>query len=214
MVCVAVVVASPLVRAALLGFGVSWPIVYAATPLRLDALMIGAWLASVSRAPGALRLVASSARPVALASILVLLAVVLSMGHPPTSVDAVEQIVSFTAVATLSGALVVHALTARAESLGGRFWRAGLLTRAGRLSYGLYLIHVPLAEVSERLGWVPMHTRAIGGSRLLVQSVYWLVIGGLTWALAEASWRWLERPILRTGGRRTATDAVPLARVA
>jgi peptidoglycan/LPS O-acetylase OafA/YrhL len=201
-VCLTVLFVSPLLRGALLAGGIRWTFVYAATPLRLDALMVGSWLATIASTPGALSLLSQHARRLALESTLAILAVIFAIGSPPTSGRPLEQVASFSAVAILSGALVLHALTSSEQSIGGRFWRMQWLTKAGRLSYGLYLINVLLAECSERLGWTPIHARAAGGSHLLAQSAYWVVVGGLTWTLAAASWRWLEEPILSAGNAR------------
>jgi peptidoglycan/LPS O-acetylase OafA/YrhL len=210
-VCLSVLFLSPFLRGAILAAGVRWTFVYAATPLRLDALMVGSWLAAISHTPGAVDRLSPHARRLALESTLALLAVIFAIKSPPTSGRFLEQVAGFSAVAILSGALVLHAFTAPEQSIGGRFWRLPWLTKAGRLSYGLYLIHVLLAEVSERAHLTPIHTRPIGGSRLLVQSVYWVVVGGLTWVLAAASWRWLESPILSVGKARTGSGVSKLS---
>jgi len=81
-------------------------------------------------------------------------------------------------------------------ALSGRAWRPMALLEArplraiGRISYGLYLFHVPLFQ-------------ALGIHRLAQQGATWKVVGifAALFAVAIVSYHVIERPILRWGSR-------------
>jgi peptidoglycan/LPS O-acetylase OafA/YrhL len=66
-------------------------------------------------------------------------------------------------------------------------WRP--LVVIGRMSYGLYLWHAPVAWLTDarHYDWVP----------ILSRPVQFVVRVALTFAVAGASYRFLERPLLR-----------------
>jgi peptidoglycan/LPS O-acetylase OafA/YrhL len=74
----------------------------------------------------------------------------------------------------------------------GRFLEHPALVRVGRVSYGVYVLHVPLLFAAEALA-VRLGLALHGPARALFFPVYL----ALLWALAEASFRWLESPFLR-----------------
>jgi peptidoglycan/LPS O-acetylase OafA/YrhL len=99
---------------------------------------------------------------------------------------------------TFTGA-ILYALS-RPASVGARVLRSPGLRAAGRISYGLYVIHYPVSWTLARL---PMFR--LGGVVAL------LAYFGLTVALAMLSWRFIERPFLalkdRVGQQRDLASA-------
>jgi peptidoglycan/LPS O-acetylase OafA/YrhL len=80
---------------------------------------------------------------------------------------------------------------------------------AGRISFSLYLVHMPVIIFSAHgLGSID---RPVGLALLACVIV-------VSWALASAGWRCVERPSIRTGNRlcawlsrRTGSDPLPSA---
>jgi len=85
---------------------------------------------------------------------------------------------------------VVHHLVTRPGGLLGRVLEFGPLAWVGRVSYGLYLFHMPLFQLVQhgRLGFVPTTLLEFGG----------------TFALAAGSWYAVERPVQGWARRRSA----------
>jgi peptidoglycan/LPS O-acetylase OafA/YrhL len=75
-------------------------------------------------------------------------------------------------------------------------WRP--MVAIGRMSYGLYLWHSPVAWVTDarHYEWVPALSRP----------VQFLVRVALTFAIAGSSYRFLERPLLRLKHRFSAAE--------
>lgn len=100
----------------------------------------------------------------------------------------------------------IIACLARSEPTMGRLFALPPLRRIGRISYGLYLWHVPLTWLAlHRLGW-PLPDVGVAAALTLA-----------SFAIALASWHWVEAPALRrgrpaiaTGGRRGSPAGQPL----
>jgi peptidoglycan/LPS O-acetylase OafA/YrhL len=69
--------------------------------------------------------------------------------------------------------------------------RGRIAPALGIASYGIYLLHPVIETLLERIGLVP-----VSHDSLAAFAVNAMVLAGLTIALALASWRWLERPLL------------------
>ena len=80
-------------------------------------------------------------------------------------------------------------------------WRP--MVAIGRMSYGLYLWHAPVAWLTDarHYDWVPVLSRPV----LFVVRVL------LTFAIAGASYRFLERPLLELKHRFSAAERAPAA---
>lgn len=92
----------------------------------------------------------------------------------------------------LSAVLVCGILTGTVPVLN-RILSARWLTYAGRVSYGLYLYHFPIAAAFYVAGYGPW-------SNLLLTSI-------TSVPLAMASWRFVETPLLRRGSQRPVRTA-------
>jgi len=173
-------VAVALARAACFARGASTELLYHATIFRADALLAGCALAMVLRLdpPGpAPRWLRSGAIASGLA--LVALAATLTAG------SAFLYLGGFTLVAALSAAVVAFAVHAPGVPLLS--WRP--LSGLGRISYGVYLWHLPLFVLVDTCA-PPFLGRDAAKIALAI-------------AVAAASFRWIERPVLapsRCGG--------------
>jgi peptidoglycan/LPS O-acetylase OafA/YrhL len=95
----------------------------------------------------------------------------------------------FTAVAAMVALIIVRLLLV-SDGIGAKILEWSPLVGVGRISYALYLIHMPLIywfDLQGRLGWhYPLNT---------------LLVGIASIGLAIASYYCIERPFLRLKGR-------------
>lgn len=96
--------------------------------------------------------------------------------------------------AALSALLIVHLLDGSPATALGHVlaWRP--LVYTGRISYGIYLFHVPVYY----LLWTYLPVAS--------PAEYWALVLTVTLGVASASWRLVESPILRAGRRPRAHD--------
>lgn len=162
---------------------------YVNTVCRWDSLCFGALLALAWHSPWRPR-VQSMARWMA-APALLALAAVLALGVEPASDSTPKwfHVIGFSVIALACTQICTIAL-APPRGIAAVLCHP-LLTRLGRISYGLYIWHVLLAQLTLRtsleLNVTPM-----------VRVAVWLLS---LLALATASYRWLELPLLRLRDR-------------
>jgi len=103
----------------------------------------------------------------------------------------VLQHVSWIAVGTIPlfpMALLVATAAQNRKGMLGTLLSMKPIVGLGRISYGLYLYHLPIIALGVgRVGWIPFADTTLG--RLFIFSV-------MSIAVATASWIWLEKPIL------------------
>ncbi len=106
-----------------------------------------------------------------------------------------STVISYTTIAIAFTGLLGMALVSDAKSsLLGRFLSNNLLRYVGRISYGLYLLHMPIflliSDFANRHGLVSSSSVSrnalIGASQFFVAAI-----------IASISWRYLETPILK-----------------
>jgi peptidoglycan/LPS O-acetylase OafA/YrhL len=169
-------------RVAMVFDGASPMHVYNGFDTRIDTLFIGCLLALAPL--GWLR---SSATRLYLCPVLIL--AVISMTAVWTS--RALYLVGFPAIALCAAWLIVAAVAGEPNGLLRRFLRWGPLNYWGRISYGFYLWHYPIARMFEsRFSHVPF-----GEVKTLVATAICALL------IATASYWILERPILRLGRR-------------
>jgi peptidoglycan/LPS O-acetylase OafA/YrhL len=96
----------------------------------------------------------------------------------------------------------------------GRRYRSPVLTYFGQISYALYLVHQPISGL---LHGVLLNGRPDVGS--ISEIAVTMLASAVSVAVAAASWKWLEQPILKrvppmkpsVGAPRPATDARALS---
>jgi peptidoglycan/LPS O-acetylase OafA/YrhL len=200
--CLAAVVVVPLLRwAALHIFPLSLiqlRLLYQATPLRADSLLLGGYLALCLRGPRR-DLLLSLARPALL--LLIALAAVLEVasfaraGHPidPAAAILYSPLV-YTLIALLAGSLILLAITP-----GTLIYRVCMLRHLralGQRSYGFYVYHLIFFSLWHKLAIIFM----LGHKRFAVPGTATFALAG-TLLISWASFRWIEAPILRLKDR-------------
>ena len=121
-------------------------------------------------------------------------AVILMIGVVCLGADqmsATASSIAWTVTSIAIGLLVMHAREVRSGFVIGLL-SLNAMVWLGRRSYGLYLYHRTLAMLIPEL--VPGITLKVGGPLVLI----------LALLVAEASYRWVELPIMRAGRRRFA----------
>jgi len=151
---------------------------YAGLDTRIDTLLIGCLLAL---AP--LRRFQAIASRFSLIPVLLLAAAAMTLSWKSHFVGTL----GFTAIALCAAWTIMVAMTGEADGVLRRFLRWTPLNYCGRISYGFYLWHLPIARI------VAQHLA--GGFENL------LATGSLTLAVAALSYHVLELPILRLGRR-------------
>jgi peptidoglycan/LPS O-acetylase OafA/YrhL len=177
---VAGIVASALVRLWIWRYGSGYPAAYMRIDARADGLLVGALCAFAWRwrvVPAPVAKVAGTAGLVGLG--------LLALLWDPRSESMFEG--GYTLVALAGGAVILAALTEDWAPLPAFDWAP--LRAVGRVSYGLYLWHVPCIYAVER---------EMGGQPGLVQAIVALALSALATFL---SWRFVEQPFLRRKAR-------------
>lgn len=167
---------------------------YVLTPARMDALATGALLALLATSRSGLQPARRWAWRVAAASAAVLAIIALARRGLWTD-DVVTITLGLTLLAALSGALIVLAVTSPASSMLAQALSSRPLSALGRYSYGLYVLHHPIA-----IGLASQLTidelPVLFDSRVPALLLYILVGGGLSLAAAMISWHGLESRFL------------------
>lgn len=190
----ALVLLAPAVRMALFDFHPAHGFAaYVLMPARADALLLGALLAWGWRSEGWRRNVADSRSALYLSLLVLLAGAALLTRHGWFATTEPIVYVGYSWLAALYAVLMLLVLSAGAGPLGWimrRAWLRGL----GRVSYALYLVHVPISRIlhAALLGDYP---RLVDRRTALVTVLSLLASLGL----ASASWVLMERRIIRFG---------------
>ena len=168
-----------------------WP--YFATVTHADGLLLGA-LVALARRRTRVPAFGSSPWTAYLAA-----AVLLGLSATLTIQGGATYLVGLTLAGLAAAALVWHLVTDQ-TSRPSRMLSWAPLAGVGRISYGIYLFHLPVFDLVQAQGWGPAATASVefGGTALL----------------AIVSWFVVERPVQRRFGRRPAAPVIPAARVA
>ncbi|HEY0163702.1 MAG TPA: acyltransferase [Edaphobacter sp.] len=184
-ICVAGIIAAPLLRLAMLHehFQTLW--LYQSLPARMDALLMGALLALVPR---------PSLRSAWLAAVVALgvFGATVAVGHSAFFQSPPIQGVGYSALAVLAGSILTMSLYP--GSVAGRIFSLRPLRFYGRYSYGLYLWHyLFLGPFTSLRQWIVGHMASawLGG---MVSFAVTLLLSTL---IALVSYHALEAPFLR-----------------
>ena len=195
-VCLAGVVAAPLLRLALLALHVEPWFIYQSLPTRMDSLLMGALLA-LSPLPS-LR----AARAVGGAALMAL-GVSVWAGHSAFFLGRPMQGLGYSALACLAASVLTMSLYPATMAHQICSWK--VLRFYGRYSYGLYLWHYLFMQQFGALNaWVTQHIR----TQLAAAAVSISLILLCSTAIAMASYRLLEQPFLRLKRRFEVRYAV------
>jgi peptidoglycan/LPS O-acetylase OafA/YrhL len=196
-VCVGMLVVSLVLRLAALAYGFSGSAVYVMTFTHLDSLAVGTTIAVAIRSPGVADTLARLAIPTMVVAIV---ALTIARFHDGDFLYSSRGMAAWglSAVALLFGGSLLLTLRTQAQGnavagvLSSRF-----LVATGRYSYALYLVHVPVLRVVEKLTFGPGQAVTAGWPYDLLVAVYCLAAFTLAWLLSAASWLLFEQHVLK-----------------
>jgi peptidoglycan/LPS O-acetylase OafA/YrhL len=176
-------------RIALVLGGTSPDAIYVLTPLRLDALSVGAFLALVVRRPEGLRQLARPVWLVGSVSGLGIIAVII-IRHTVYHADPVMQTLGYSLLAVFFGAVLILSLTSSLQQV----FSSAILRWFGKYSYGMYVWH-PIMFI------FVFHTdlaRTIRGGSGMVEMVVSVFLAlGAMFAVTLLSWHLWESQFLK-----------------
>ena len=195
--CLAVALASPALRVAMLWQGADPGSVYTYTVCRMDALAFGAAVAALLQIPGASERLLSQRDKLAWGAIaLWSIGLVVTHGYPRTS--ALGQTLGYSWLAIVFAMAVLAVASGASSRSSVSWWEWALAGRPlrtlGKYSYAMYVFHKPLHD------WIgkPLlrHFELLEGPSYLVALVYLLVATITTLAAAMLSYHLFERHFL------------------
>lgn len=195
-ICIALLIACPILRLALYFTGTGTPALLVMTPTRLDTLAFGALLAIAARSDGGLE---RWRRALGYGAIVsgVLLASTLTFRIRLANESPEIATVGFSLIAIVAAYFVTFATTTPAGSLAHRALAHPALRAVGRYSYAMYVFHMPIVGLLHDRGLAPDHTPTVLGSHLPGQFAFTALCFVLSYAVAFASWHLFEQPILK-----------------
>ena len=194
--CITLLFVSLVSRIALTHLGVSSGSLYTMTFTHLDGLVVGASIAICLRSANATASVVRLLPAVTVVAALGLVVIRLVDGDL-FYWSRYMATYGYTLIAVLFGALLVTVLRTDSKASFSRvLFSNRFMTRCGKYSYALYMVHVPVASL--------LHPLVMGASdkfKPLVgyEMTYVLFIAAsflVSWGLAVASWNLFEKPIL------------------
>jgi peptidoglycan/LPS O-acetylase OafA/YrhL len=196
-VTIAVALASAGTRAWGLAHGLDASDVYVLTFTRLDGLALGSALAALEASGVQPERWRRLAAPLAIACALAL-AMLVALGRGHWGAWSHELLVAGLFALAAGGASALAAVLGVGPGhVVGRALRLRPLRVAGRLSYGMYLFHMPLVEAAHRAGWQPAVLVPQGAASWPYLAVYAALQAAALLLVAEAIWRFVEAPALR-----------------
>lgn len=197
-VCLGALVGALCVRTAFVLSGDDHGAAYTFTPARLDTLAVGALIALAARGDGRdVRVLARLARPIAVAAIAVLLALVVEQGDLAPPFGNWLLTVGFSAVALLYGVLLIAVLTSSPGSRLSDVFSNRVLRSLGRYSYAIYLFHLPVATVLARRTDLVQDMPELFGSTVPGIVLFGVLATAISYALAWVSWHVWEEQFLK-----------------
>jgi peptidoglycan/LPS O-acetylase OafA/YrhL len=197
-ICLAIVVASPVLRWLLLNNGVSPYTTYLLTFTRLDGLAAGAWLACAARENSKglqrYRLIAPWSAAAGAAGI-----VGLAVIYGSASVFSTGMlVVGLSLVSVVAVSVVTLACAEMPRTLATSWLEQPALVSIGKYSYAMYLVHYPLIFFLRRDGArILAAVPELGMSFILPQAVLIGATLASTYIVARLSWLAIEAPVLR-----------------
>lgn len=183
-------------RFAAIAAGAGRLFLYKSTPLRMDGIALGCAIAVVAELPSAREWLARRWSVIAWVALAVVVAAVVFLRRSLVRDFFLAELFAIPAVSVLTATLVFAASQHRLPSALSAALRNRVLAYFGARSYGLYLINFPvsygLGQLSAAVHWKlalahPARTLALTEISSLALSIL----------LAEASWRFVERPAQR-----------------
>jgi peptidoglycan/LPS O-acetylase OafA/YrhL len=186
---------SLVLRLVLANFGVNTNALYTMTFTHLDGLAVGSAIAVAMRSPALEARVQRFMPAAALAALLGLVAVRIA-DRDLLFWSRYMATYGYTLIVLLFGSLLVYVLRGESVFHTHKLLSSAFMTRAGKYSYALYMVHVPVASLV-----FPATMRALAGVQEAIgyEAVYLVCVAvsfAASWALAVASWHLVEKRIL------------------
>jgi peptidoglycan/LPS O-acetylase OafA/YrhL len=182
-ICGGVLVFSVLSRAVWLAAGGNDVAAEVFTPLRMDGLVLGGWLALVARGSGGL----GWAKRFAPAALVLFGSIALSASIFERRLFGLSMLLW----ACASGAVLILVLTARPKSVLGWIGTSRPLQFLGKYSYGIYVFQLPLITILANVLTAPGLAEFTGGC-VVAQAIYCAVMFAATITVAVLSWQVFE----------------------
>ncbi len=195
-ICVGAAAASLIMRCWLLAEGINPVALYVLTPVRLEALAMGALAAVLVRSDFSRVRLAQLARTSLILSS-ALLCVLAAVSGGVRWDDPLVQTIGYTLIAIAFGALVLRVVTTGGGDSTNAWLRSGVLRTFGKYSYAMYLFHLPIRAAVRDLFYGSDQFLTLFGSRLPGQLIFMIISVGITLILAWLSWHAYERYFLR-----------------
>jgi len=157
---------------------------YLFLPTRIDGLVVGSLLALTLRGPDGVAAAVRWVRPAAIASVVALI-VLVAWRRSASHDDPWIIMIGYPALAVAFGGMVLYAVVRRSVVL-----ELGVLRTLGKYSYGLYVLHVPIATVARLTFQIP--DANVGAGRRFTAIVLPVVF-----AAAFLSYHLFEKQFLR-----------------
>jgi len=191
-ICGALILCTPLARAAWLVAGGNGIAAEVFTPFRLDALAVGAWLSLMVRSPGGEAKVSRWAGPVAIATGLALLPTI----FPERRLLCLPD----TIFAIFFGAMLILAVKTRSANayvsmVWNKFCNLRVLRFFGKFSYGMYVFQNLLIPVCA-LWFTAASLTALTGSAAIGHGLYVVLMFAATVLVSLFSWHFFEKHFL------------------
>jgi peptidoglycan/LPS O-acetylase OafA/YrhL len=172
-------------------------IAYRATPTHMDGLLFGALLAILGWEKDSwLARTWKRLRPAALVLTSLVIVALFVLTHGFNDYDGRVIVVGYASLALFFASVVSIAVDGALTPFFGSLFTSRPLRACGRVSYGMYLLHWPLVVFSVPIleKWQGTASPAMGvllGLGVLLAGI------GVTYAIAEVSFRFVETPFLR-----------------
>jgi peptidoglycan/LPS O-acetylase OafA/YrhL len=186
-ICTGLFVISVIARAMWLCCGGNDVAAEVLTPLRMDGLVLGAWLALATRGAGGLAWLERWAKP----SLLVFGSLALAFEFTGRRLFGLP----YTCWAVACGALIVRLVASSEASRLAVIGNSRVLQFFGKYSYAMYVFQLPLIFLLAPIVTAPGLSAALGNP-LLGQLIYCMAMFAVTTGAAWASWQLFEKRCL------------------
>jgi peptidoglycan/LPS O-acetylase OafA/YrhL len=203
------IVAACVCRAVMMARGSDPYYTYMFTISRLDGIALGSWIALAARSEGGLSALVRPAKFVAAGAMLAITFASIFGGGVYLDSKGM-QTVGYPAFAFLYGSILVLAVAGGNNSIAPKIFSNSILRWFGKYSYALYLFHYPICMTLKVAGFTPERFPAIGGSLLIGQCIFYVVVTGLSIVAALASWHLFEKHFLRLRDRVPTRAPAPI----
>jgi peptidoglycan/LPS O-acetylase OafA/YrhL len=199
IVCIAMIVLAPALRAGVWLSGGSFLQAYVLTPMRMDSLAVGALLAALVRDPAGMAWAKRWSKPVLAGGLAVIAALFCVRGLRFSEEDAAVYTLGYSVVALAFGGLLVQAIAGGA--LVQRAMSLVSLRTFGKYAYAMYVFHPVVLRIFADHLTPALNVPLIFGSKIGLQLWSWSTGIAVTFFVALLSWHAYEKHFLKLKDR-------------